>query len=43
MTATKRLWPLACFVALAYAISWGWTFPLAVAGDVIKTDRKSVV
>jgi len=37
MTATKRLWPLACFVALAYAISWGWTFPLAVAGDVIKT------
>jgi len=37
MTAAKRLWPLTCFVALAYAISWGWTFPLVAAGDVIKT------
>src|SRR5664280_1590328 len=37
MTAVKRLWPLACFVALAYAISWGWTFPLVAAGEVVKT------
>jgi membrane protease YdiL (CAAX protease family) len=31
-----RLWPLACFVALAYAISWAWAFPLVAAGDVIE-------
>lgn len=36
VTAAKRLWPLWCFVALAYAISWGWTFPLAATGDVVK-------
>jgi uncharacterized protein len=29
-------WPLASFVALAYAVSWGWTFPLVAAGDVIE-------
>jgi membrane protease YdiL (CAAX protease family) len=37
VAAAKRIWPLACFVALAYAISWGWTFPLVAAGDVVKT------
>lgn len=25
------------FVGLAYAISWGWTFPLAAEGDVVRT------
>ena len=27
---------LASFVALAYAVSWGWTFPLVAVGDVIE-------
>jgi uncharacterized protein len=36
MTAGKRFWSLWCFVALAYAISWGWTFPRAANGDVVK-------
>ena len=27
---------LAAFVALAYAISWGWTIPIAVSGGVIE-------
>jgi membrane protease YdiL (CAAX protease family) len=29
------LFALALFAAIAYALSWGWTFPLAVRGDVI--------
>ena len=37
MTTARRPSPLACFVAVAYAISWGWTFPLVAAGDVVKT------
>jgi uncharacterized protein len=36
MTRERTLWLLASFVALAYAISWAWTFPLATAGDVIE-------
>lgn len=35
MTASRRPWLLVCFVALAYAISWAWTFPLVAAGDVV--------
>ena len=31
-----RFWPLAVFVALAYAVSWAWTFPFVAAGDVVK-------
>jgi membrane protease YdiL (CAAX protease family) len=31
-----RRWPLASFVALAYAISWAWAFPFVAAGDVIE-------
>ena|SRR5438876_3717325 len=31
-----RVWLLASFVALAYAVSWGWTFPLVAIGDVIE-------
>ena len=34
-TTAKSIWPLAAFVALAYAISWIWTFPIAAAGDVV--------
>ena len=33
VTGAKTFWPLASFVVLAYAISWGWTFPFAAAGD----------
>ena len=36
MTGAKTFWPLASFVVLAYAISWGWTFPFAAAGDVVE-------
>ena len=36
VTHAKRLWPLAFFVVLAYAISWAWTFPFAAAGNVVK-------
>ena len=36
MTGTKGFWPLASFVAVGYALSWGWTFPLVAAGDVIE-------
>ena len=36
MTGTKGLWPLAAFVATAYALSWGWTFPFVAVGDVIE-------
>ena len=31
----KVLWPLAFFVMLAYAISWAWLFPFAIAGSVV--------
>src|SRR5947209_13460188 len=37
MTGRNDLRRLAYFVALAYAISWGWTFPFAAAGDVVRT------
>jgi uncharacterized protein len=30
---------LAAFVVIAYAISWGWTFPLAAVGDVVEKGR----
>jgi hypothetical protein len=36
VTGAIRRWPLASFVVLAYAVSWGWTFPLVAAGDVIE-------
>ena len=36
MAGAIRRWPLASFVALAYAVSWGWTFPLAAVGDVVE-------
>jgi uncharacterized protein len=36
VTGAKTFWPLASFVVLAYAISWGWTFPFAAAGDVVE-------
>jgi uncharacterized protein len=35
-TDVKMFWPLASFVALAYAVSWGWTFPFVAAGDVVE-------
>ena len=35
-TGAKTLWPLASFVALAYAVSWAWMFPLVAAGDVVE-------
>ena len=35
VTGAKTFCPLASFVVLAYAISWGWTFPFAAAGDVV--------
>jgi uncharacterized protein len=31
-----KRWPLASFVALAYAVSWGWAFPFVAVGDVIE-------
>jgi membrane protease YdiL (CAAX protease family) len=31
-----KRWPLASFVVLAYAVSWGWAFPFVAAGDVIE-------
>jgi membrane protease YdiL (CAAX protease family) len=35
-----RSWlALGAFVAVAYAISWAWTFPLAAIGDVIEKGR----
>lgn len=36
MSAARRLGPLGWFVAVAYAISWGWTFRLAAARDVVR-------
>jgi membrane protease YdiL (CAAX protease family) len=36
MTGTRSLWLLASFVALAYALSWAWAFPLVAAGDVVE-------
>jgi hypothetical protein len=35
-TGATRFWTLASFVALAYAVSWGWAFPFVAAGDVIE-------
>jgi membrane protease YdiL (CAAX protease family) len=35
-TGARTFLPLASFVALAYSVSWGWTFPLVAAGDVIE-------
>ena len=39
LTSSRRrlrvLGPLTAFVLLAYAITWGWTFPLVAAGDVV--------
>jgi hypothetical protein len=35
-TGATTLWPLASFVALAYAVSRGWSFPLVAAGDVVE-------
>jgi len=35
-TRVSGLWPLAFFVVLAYAVSWGWVFPLAAAGDIVE-------
>jgi membrane protease YdiL (CAAX protease family) len=35
-TAATWFWPLASFVALAYAISWAWAFPFVAVGDVIE-------
>jgi membrane protease YdiL (CAAX protease family) len=37
MTMANRLRPVACFVVLAYAITWAWMFPLVAAGDVVET------
>jgi membrane protease YdiL (CAAX protease family) len=36
VTGAKTFWSLASFVVLAYAISWGWTFPFVAAGDVVE-------
>jgi membrane protease YdiL (CAAX protease family) len=36
VTGAKTFWSLASFVVLAYAISWGWTFPFVAAGDIVK-------
>jgi membrane protease YdiL (CAAX protease family) len=36
VTGAIRRWPLASFVALAYAISWAWAFPFVVVGDVVE-------
>jgi uncharacterized protein len=36
VTGVMKRWPLASFVVLAYAVSWGWAFPLVAAGDVIE-------
>jgi membrane protease YdiL (CAAX protease family) len=36
VTGVIRRWPLASFVALAYAISWAWAFPFAAIGDVVE-------
>jgi len=36
MANAKRLWPLASFLALIFAVSCGWTFRLAAADDVIE-------
>ena len=36
VTGAKTFSSLASFVALAYAISWGWTFPFVAVGDVVK-------
>jgi uncharacterized protein len=35
-TGATWFWPLASFVALAYAISWAWAFPFVDVGDVIE-------
>jgi membrane protease YdiL (CAAX protease family) len=35
-TGATWFWPLASFVALAYAVSWGWAFPFVAVGDVIE-------
>jgi len=37
--AAGSLWALAAFIALAYGISWAWTFPLAAVGDTIDKGR----
>jgi uncharacterized protein len=36
MAGAIRRSPLACFVVLAYAISWAWMFPFVAAGDVVR-------
>src|SRR5438067_1329934 len=36
LTGAKTLWLLVSFVALAYAVSWGWAFPFVAAGDVVE-------
>ena len=37
--AGRSLGALAAFVAIGYALSWGWTFPLAAVGDVVEKGR----
>ena len=34
-TGAIRRWPLVSFVALAYALSWAWAFPLVFLGDIV--------
>jgi hypothetical protein len=33
VSGAKTFWSLASFVLVAYAISWGWTFPFVAAGE----------
>lgn len=38
--ASGRRWgALGAFVAIAYALSWSWTFPLVAAGDMIEKGK----
>jgi membrane protease YdiL (CAAX protease family) len=38
--ASGRSWvALGAFVALAYALSWAWSFPFAVVGDVVEKGK----
>jgi membrane protease YdiL (CAAX protease family) len=37
--ASGSLGALAAFIALAYALSWGWAFPFVAVGDVIERGK----
>jgi|NGEPerStandDraft_6_1074524.scaffolds.fasta_scaffold10215_4 membrane protease YdiL (CAAX protease family) len=36
IASALRRWPLASFLALAYAFSWAWMLPFVVDGDVVR-------